>query len=198
MTGTEQHKWDERYGTPPSGSTPPCQVLQEFSHLLPRQGVALDLAAGRGGNAVLLSKSGLETVAWDISAVAMEQLRDTTHRQQLSITAVQRDVVAQPPAAESFDVIVVSRFLHRPLCKQLVAALRPEGLLYYQTFTKESVSSASGPSNPDYLLGPNELLSLFSELEVIAYREERLLGNLQQGLRNEAYLVAQRTSSRDF
>ncbi len=34
---------------------------------------------------------------------------------------------------ESFDVIVVSHLLDRTLAPALVAALRPGGLLYYQT-----------------------------------------------------------------
>jgi hypothetical protein len=43
-----------------------------------------------------------------------------------------------------------------------------------------------------FLLERGELLRLFPTLQPVAYREEGLLGQLTQGLRNEAYLVAQR------
>jgi len=68
-----------------------------------------------------------------------------------------RDVVSRPPEPESADVIVVSRFLQRSLCSKLCDALRPNGVLFYQTFT-------SGLSNPDYLLKENELPELFASL----------------------------------
>jgi 2-polyprenyl-3-methyl-5-hydroxy-6-metoxy-1,4-benzoquinol methylase len=35
-----------------------------------------------------------------------------------------------------FDVIVISRFLDRTLCNAIMAALKPEGLLFYQTFIR--------------------------------------------------------------
>ncbi|HEY9148742.1 MAG TPA: class I SAM-dependent methyltransferase [Gammaproteobacteria bacterium] len=184
-------KWDRRYRSEPPAPGAPCRVLRDFSHLLPRHGRALDLAAGRGANACLLASHGLETEAWDLSAVAMEQLRAHARHSGLPLMTQVRDVINAPPAATSFDIIVVSRFLHRPLCPSLAAALRPGGLLFYQTFTHDRVDPTIGPTNPDYLLGANELLCLFPGLQTVAYREEGSLGDPAQGLRNEAYLVAQ-------
>ncbi|MCW8992296.1 MAG: class I SAM-dependent methyltransferase [Gammaproteobacteria bacterium] len=188
----EQEKWDRRYSGGEDNDAAPCQVLREFAHLLPPQGHALDLAAGRGANARLLAGHGLITEAWDLSSVAMAQLAALAHKEGLSLTTRSRDVVAHPPAPGSFDLIVVSRFLHRPLCPALAAALRPGGLLFYQTFIADRADPAIGPANPDYLLAPNELLRLFPTLQTVAYREEGTLGRLDQGLRNEAYLVARR------
>jgi tellurite methyltransferase len=75
-----------------------------------------------------------------------------------------RDVSEQPPLPDSFDVIVVCRFLDRNLCPAIAAALKPGGILFYQTFTQ-------GLSNPDYLLRNNELITLFSELDILEYHE---------------------------
>ena len=48
-------------------------------------------------------------------------------------------------------------------------ALRPRGVLYYQTFVRAKVAEI-GPSNPDYLLEPGELLEAVGEqLGVVAY-----------------------------
>jgi hypothetical protein len=49
-----------------------------------------------------------------------------------------------------------------------------------------------GPSNPDYLLADNELLSLFPKMMMRVYREEALLGNHAWGMRNQAWLLAEK------
>jgi hypothetical protein len=103
-----------------------------------------------------------------------------------------RDVVTCPPLPSSFDVIVVSRFLERRLAAALIDALKPEGLLLYQTFTQVTVGAVWSPTNPAYRLAPQELLTLFQPLRVLVYREEGRVGNTTCGWRNEALLVAQK------
>jgi hypothetical protein len=73
----------------------------------------------------------------------------------------------------------------------MIRALSLGGLLYYQTFIDERVAD-TGPRNPAYRLRRNELLSLFSGLRLLVYREEGLVGDLERGFRNEAMLVAMR------
>ncbi len=182
-------KWNARYQDADPTATRPCEVLNAFAHLLPRAGRALDLACGLGGNARLLAARGLETSAWDLSPVAIDRLRAHASAEDLPIQARVRDVQAEPPEADTFDVIVVAYFLERDLAPALERALRPGGLLFYQTWTREAVDDR-GPGNPLFRLAPNELLQLFPGLRVIAYREEGLFGDSAQGLRNEAWLVA--------
>ena len=52
----------------------------------------------------------------------------------------------------AFDVVVVVHYLHRPLFPQLLAALRPGGVLVYETFTAAQAARGS-PTNPAFLLG---------------------------------------------
>jgi len=192
MTESMRGKWDARYRDEAPAAPQPCDVLIDYLHLLPASGEALDLAAGLGGNALYLAQHGLQCTAWDISSVAMDKLAAQAVANGVSITCESRDVLAHPPAPQSFDVIVVSRFLERSLCPAISTALRPAGLLFYQTFTREKLETSSGPSNPDFLLGKNELLRLFPELVVRVYREEGLAGDTSHGLRNEACLVAEK------
>jgi SAM-dependent methyltransferase len=186
-----QHKWNARYTENPSAPRV-APVLADYQYLLPRTGRALDLACGVGGNALCLAAHELETWAWDISNVAVARLQTLAQQQGLVLHAEVRDVVATPPAPESFDVIVVSRFLERGLAPALMQALRPAGLLFYQTFTAVSVDEAYGPTNPAYRLAPQELLTLLHGLQVVVYREEGCIGDTTQGLRNEAYIIAQK------
>ena len=111
-----------------------------------------------------------------------------------SLLAEVRDIEQEPPPAESFDVIVVSYYLERALARPIIEALKPGGLLFYQTFTRIAVGS-EGPSNPDFRLDDNELLQLFSPLKLRAYREENRLGDLTRGTRDVAMLVAEKTGT---
>lgn len=190
MSKELKSKWDKRYQTI-SGEITAVEVLSENLHLLPESGDALDLACGRGGNALLLAEIGLRSHAWDISDVALQRVTEAAEKQKLKIITHQQDVEQSPPAKNSFDVIVISYFLDRNICADLVNALRPEGLLFYQTFTQEKISDR-GPGKAEFLLARNELLTLFSDLKALYYREDNRCGNLQQGQRDTAQFIGQK------
>lgn len=185
-------KWDNIYRNRSAEPTASL-VLKNYSYLLPTQGIALDLACGQGGNALLLAKLGLEVQAWDASLVAIEQLQERAELKAFNIDAQVHDVIKFPPLAESIDVLVVSFFLDRELCTQLYSALKPGGLLFYQTYCQQKTSE-QGPTNADYLLADNELLQLFPQMKVRVYQQDALLGNHSKGLRNQAILVAEKTN----
>ena len=169
----------------PSDVSVPSQVLQQHIYLLPPGGRSLDLAAGMGGNALELAHRGFDSHAWDISQVAMSRLEVKASLSGLTVHCQARDVVASPPEPQSFDLIIVSRFLERTLCPAISNALVPGGLLFYQTFT---IDSSEGPGNPAYRLQRNELLHLFPRLQIIYYREEGILARAG----SEAMLIARR------
>ncbi len=187
---SRKETWEARYREAGADGVQAAQVLRDHAHLLPAQGEALDVACGLGANALLLASRGLRVSAWDLSSQAVAALRDTAARRGLHLRAEARDVEVSPPAPASFDVITVSRFLSRPLCPHLRDALRPSGVLFYQTFVRDKVAD-TGPSNPAYLLAENELLELFAGLRVLVYRDEGSVGDPHGGVRNEAWLVAQ-------
>lgn len=192
MSDSNAERWNRRYQASDQHPATPAAVLADNRHLLPDCGRALDLACGRGGNALLLAAAGLNTSAWDYADAALDRLTAYARTQQLPIACECRDVVQSPPQAASFDVIVVSHFLNRGLAPHLIAALRPGGLLFYQTFICEA-ATAAGPGNPDYRLQPNELLQLFRSLHLVYYREEGILGDLDAGFRDQAqYIGCQR------
>ncbi|MFO7858967.1 MAG: class I SAM-dependent methyltransferase [Ectothiorhodospiraceae bacterium] len=195
MTEPLDARWDRHYAeaTPLQGRS--ATVLNENVHLLPRRGDALDLAAGLAANAFVLARQGLTAQAWDLSSVATRIVQAHAVEADLAVIAEQRDVSCSPPAAEQYDVIVVSSFLDRDLCPLITEALRPGGLLFYQTFCQRRVATG-GPSNPDFLLADGELLRLFPELEPVVYREEGELGDPFRGFRDRAMLVARRPSVR--
>lgn len=185
-----REKWNARYRTA-SGEQQASLALQENLHLLPHTGRALDLACGRGGNSILLAEQGLNVDAWDIADVPITALQALASRQKLPIQAEIRDVESNPPVPDTYDVIVVSYFLHRDTIPALIQALKPGGLIYYQTFTRQRVSDR-GPRSEDFRLDAQELLNLFSGLQVLFYREEGCVGDVQKGFRDEAMLIGRK------
>jgi SAM-dependent methyltransferase len=188
---TAAAKWDRIWHQADSDLPRPARVLIENAHLLPASGLALDLACGLGGNALFLARRGLSVRALDISPVAIERLKAWASRYHFDLTAEVLDVETMDWPEDAFDVIVVSRFLARALCPRLIAALKPGGMLFCQTYIRDKLAS-TGPSNPDFLLDPNELLRLFQPLHLLVYREEGRCGDLARGFRDEAMLVGRK------
>lgn len=181
--------WNKHYSIREIESREITPVLDINHHLLPATGKALDYACGFGGNARWLASSGFEVTAWDGSEVAIEKLNKFSKENKLNLTAEVRDLEVNPPKEAVFDIIVVSFFLHRPTLHNLYAALNPGGLLFYQTFSGEQ-RNGRGPSNPEYRLKPGELLQAFNNMQLLYYREDNEYGNMNEGLRDQAMMVA--------
>lgn len=188
MNNETQARWDARYrdATEPGK---PSEVLAANTHLLPAQGMALDLACGLGGNALLLAECGLTCHAWDISPIAISKLTEFAKQRNLSVIGKTCPIEAHALKPESFDVIIVAHFLERSFTAALIDALRPQGLLFYQTFTHTRVTQA-GPTQPEWRLNDQELLTMFAPLKTLVYREEGRVGDVARGFRDEALLVA--------
>ena len=78
---------------------------------------------------------------------------------------------AWPYAVASFDAIVVCNYLWRPTFASLLAAIKPGGVLLYETFM-DGNEQYGKPSRPDFLLRSNELLTLTRDtFRVLAYQE---------------------------
>lgn len=182
-------KWDNIYAN--SNLSEPAKVLVENNYLLPEKGFALDLACGLGANALYLAENGLNTSAWDISSVALNILQPHAKQKKLELSIKQVFIESNMLPKNSFDVIVVSRFLDRSLSHAIIDSLKLDGLLFYQTYVREKLS-ANGPKNPDFLLDRNELLKLFCSLTTVVYRENNLIGNVKCGERNEALYIGQK------
>ena len=151
-------------------------VLAHLAQL--RDGAALgpvvDLACGRGRNALAIAAHGIPVLGVDRSAAALAELCAAARAGGLPIRAVRADLEAAsatPLAAGRCGALVVCRYLHRPLASELAELLAPGGWLLYETFTIHQRDLGYGPENPDFLLIPGELPTLFPGLEVALYWE---------------------------
>jgi SAM-dependent methyltransferase len=150
----------------------PATWLTAHRELLPKTGLALDVACGRGRNALWLAEQGLRVRALDRDPAAIESLSAEAQRRRLPVDAAVHDLEAGDArlGVACFDVIVGVHYLHRPLFPALVNALRPGGLLIYETFTRDQVRRGK-PSNPAFLLEHGELPRLVSGLTIVVQRE---------------------------
>ena len=150
----------------------PADWLERHAALLPTAGRALDVACGRGRNALWLAARGLTVDALDRDAGAIAALQAAASADGLVVHARVADLESGSPdiPSRAYDVVVVTNYLHRPLFPALVAALNPSGLLIYETFTRAQALRGK-PSNPAFLLEPGELRRLVAPLEVVAERE---------------------------
>jgi len=149
----------------------PASWLVAHRHLLPPTGDALDVACGRGRNAIWLAEQGLRTLAIDRDPEAVASVNQAA-RPKFMLHAEVLDLESGSPFpfVDAFDVIVVVHYLHRPLFPSLLAALRPGGLLVYETYTRAQAARGK-PTNPAFLLEPGELLRLVQPLRAISHRE---------------------------
>ena len=150
----------------------PASWVRDHAELLPASGRALDLACGRGRHALFLAELGLEVVAIDHRADAIDALRAEAAQRGLALRAESRDLETGHPAlgTAAFDVIVVVHYLHRPLFPALIGALRSGGTLIYETFRRAQAARGK-PTNPDFLLEDGELRRLVQPLLIVDYRE---------------------------
>jgi SAM-dependent methyltransferase len=136
-----------------------------------RLGPVLDLACGHGRHTLAAARLGLPVLAVDRDEKALRAIQRAALPR---VQCVRADLEAGsdlPVAPASCGAILVFRFLFRPLAGAIVEALRPGGLLLYETFTIDQKNLAEGPRNQSFLLEPNELAQLFSRLRLISHEE---------------------------
>lgn len=72
--------------------------------------------------------------------------------------------------ARQFDAVIVTNYLWRPLFGVIAQSVAPGGVLIYETFA-HGHETIGKPSNPDFLLRPNELLTAFKSLHIVAFED---------------------------
>ena len=169
----------------------PTDWLTGHAALLPSGGEALDIACGGGRHALWLARHGLRVTAVDRSEEAIASVAEAARQQDLPIDArvVDLELADATLGQTAYDVIVAVHYLHRPLFPAIMTALRPHGLLIYETFTRAQARRGR-PTNPAFLLEPGELRRLTAGLIVLDAREGEF------GNRDIASIVCRKSADR--
>jgi SAM-dependent methyltransferase len=152
----------------PHGSEAPSAWVQRWSHLVRPEGTVLDVACGHGRHARWFYKQNHPLVLVDRSQDAIDSIAIPAS----ACEKVHADIEAGPwPfAGRSFDAVVVTHYLWRPLLPTLLASLAPGGVLIYETFAQGN-ETVGKPSRPDFLLRPGELLEVCRGLRIVAFED---------------------------
>jgi SAM-dependent methyltransferase len=113
--------WDELYSRRAAESPAVNPRLAEIAGPLP-PGAALDLGCGAGGDALWLAGRGWRVTAVDISASAVDSLRQRADRTGEPVTALRVDLADDFPDG-AFD-LVSAQYLHTPFALDRARVLR--------------------------------------------------------------------------
>jgi len=186
MPTEERTRWDQKHAAEPADSAPSAFLLEIFSagpwRIPP--GRALDVATGKGRNALFLAGRGFVVEGIDISETALTEARRRAETQGLSVTFRQADLAEAALPEAAYDLILNFNFLERSLVPRMKKALKLGGHVIFETYLIDQ-RVLGHPRNPAYLLAHNELLELFPDFRVLFYRE----GKFSEG-EKEAYRAA--------
>lgn len=148
--------WNERYREPGFAyGTQANDFLVEHAGRIPAGGRVLCLAEGEGRNAVFLAEQGYQVTGVDASVVGMAKARALAAERGVSIETITAGLEQFMIQAGQWDG-VVSVFCHVPpavrrvLHRQVVAGLKPGGVLILEAYTPDQIAlGTGGPPVPE-------------------------------------------------
>jgi tellurite methyltransferase len=179
---SSRQRWNERYANLSlQRQTEPARFVTACLSRLPGRGQALDVAAGAGRHTLALVRRGLSVDAVDISAqglrLAQQRVRTIPLAPGQHVHFIVADIERPWLPRRTYDVIVITRFLYRPLFPLLKACLTPGGWLIYETFLFEPKAKSNRRSmRREFLLEHEELKVAFSDFAILFYDEVKVDG----------------------
>lgn len=179
LSQADREKWDARYldGAYEARTHPSALLAHWVSRLevvdkVPR---AIDIACGRGRNALFLARRGWDVDAVDVSAVALERLQAASDAEGLPVRCVQRDLEPAASALEGlwdrhYDLALMIRYTHMPLVDAIPRALATGGYLIAEMHLQTD-QSVAGPRSPRFRVTPGELRRAGAALRLLHYHE---------------------------
>jgi len=175
----------------------PNTLLVEFTEQLTLDAktmrpTAIDLGCGGGRDAVFLAKQGWQVSAIDSENRVIKRAKQLATRSGASVKFRCCDLKKVGCLTdETFDLVMVMRFLNRDLFEPIKEMIKPGGWIVFQTFT-EGVERFGSPKNPNFILKHGELSQVFNDFKIITDRMETLSDG-----RPVASFIAQKPSDSD-
>lgn len=181
MSEQDRTRWTQRYAEGSyAGRSHPSRLLeQELAEIrchhtagpMPR---ALDLACGRGRNALFLAGQGYQVDAIDIASNALTAASETAGQETGNIRWIEHDLdQGLPETYTDYDLVLVVRYLDLALLRLASDRLRPGGSLLCEVHLQTD-QEVAGPGNSDFRVPPGALREAVRGL-AIQYEEEGLV-----------------------
>ena len=158
------------------GASRPSSFLVKYASQIP-PGRVLDLACGTGRHALYLAKQGYEVVGLDRNTEALAALSKAAQERHLpNVKGWELDLEVDSENSPSlgnneFSGVLVFNYLYRPIFPSILKALKPEGILIYETFLIDNHHQYQHPRRKEFCLEHNELLRLATGMRVLHYEE---------------------------
>jgi SAM-dependent methyltransferase len=152
-------------GSAHAGMATPSDWVCRWLHLVRPGGTALDLACGSGRHVREMARLGLRVTGVDRDEQAVAPLRGIA---EILVADLERG--PWPLEGRSFDAVVVTHYLWRPLMPRILGSLSAGGVLVYETFASGQ-QTVGRPSREDFLLRSGELLEVARGLRIVAFED---------------------------
>lgn len=169
---------------------PSSVVFEAVDGLAP--GRALDLGCGNGRHALGLAERGWRVTAVDFSTEALRQARERAAATAAEVDWVEADLTAYEPQRRAFDLVLVA-YVHvpgrerGPLLAKAAAAVADGGMLVVVGHDPANVGTgAPGPTNPELLDTPADIVRELPALEIERAEQVRRPVKLEDGSMVEA------------
>ncbi|MCV7226565.1 class I SAM-dependent methyltransferase [Mycolicibacterium komossense] len=175
MSSEDRDRWDAKYAATETAGLRDIAlpaVFAPYAELFPAAGLALEVACGRGRAAIWLARRGLVVLGLDISPVAVAQAGELARAAGMGARCRfdVADLDDGLPAGPAVDVVLCHKYRHSGLDRQLLARLKPGGLLAISALSEVG----AGPGS--FRIPRGELQQAFGALDVIAEGEADGLG----------------------
>jgi len=146
-------------------------LLQQYSSLFQAAGKpVLDLACGAGRNGLYLHQQQIPIIFADQNPAALTSIAATPGVSTEQCWQVDFENGQQHLQPNSYQGIMVFRYLHRPLIDAIKQAVCSGGIVIYETFTVEN-RQFGRPNRDAFLLQLGELKEMFVDWECLHYFE---------------------------
>jgi SAM-dependent methyltransferase len=173
MKKFDNNFWDERYSSEEFiyGKEPNEFFKQNIEKLNP--GKLLLPGEGEGRNAVFAARLGWIVDATDQSKVAKQKAERLADEFKVKINYTVCDISEYEFPDNYYDVVALI-FFHKPpdlrknIHRKIISALKPNGMLIFEKFSKEQLGKDSGgPQNIDMLYSIEDIERDFHSLKTV-------------------------------
>ena len=143
-------------------------VSENYNHIK-KNGLILDLACGSGRHGRFLLEKGFNVVFLDRDTSQLDWVPEAFKPQVIKHDLEAGTIWDFLPC--SFDAVIVTNYLYRPIFPDLLSIIDEGGVLIYETFSKGNEIYGK-PTNSNYLLEPEELIDLVRpSMRLVSFKE---------------------------
>ena len=140
-----------------------------WSHLVAPGSTVLDIACGSGRHMRWFAEHGHTITGIDRSPAAIDAAQCFGEG---IVADIENDSwpLMNGSQVRQFQAVIVTNYLWRPLFPIIAQSVAMAGVLIYETFA-DGNELIGKPSNPDFLLRPDELLAVFKNMHVVGFEQ---------------------------